>query len=985
MRHLKALMLIVLTISVMLLALTSCETVENVVGQIPGIENILPHQHNFVEGKCECGEIDPEYVAPHVHEFVNGKCECGEVDPSFSCIDHVWSEPVLESEATCTKEGRYAITCTVCGYQRYTPIFELGHDDDEVIVEPTCTEAGLLTKTCKRCGDVREEPIEATGHALYEDVYVITTAPTCTENGVVTYPCANCDYTESYDIPAFGHEFIDGKCVECEAEYVAPAKGGWTLATELKTGDRVLIGNAANGKLLSALKVSSGSYYNKGVAYSADDFANATDDEIWVVTVNDDGSYSFTALNGDKLALAESYSSLNATGVNDKWVLEDKGNGVYYLKNTGRNLYLEWYADKGNWSCFGSVSGNLFDISFYVYVEPSDEEHVHNHISDVHPTTCTEDGYTTYTCECGDTYTVEGDAATGHAYAEKVVAPTCTEAGYTDHTCGNCGDNYKTDEVAAAGHKYSEGTCSVCGGEDPDWHVHQYNDVVTLEPTCTAAGSKVPTCVCGDTKEAIEIEKLGHVDADLDVECDREGCTSKVPPVADSVLSTFTANCLGSKLSTSNKYYVVGTIVEVLDQKNGIFLLDDGTGETFYFRLPKNAEGTSHANWTVKLTLGDKVEIYGAVNKYSSSTAPNGQYWPAMQSPVATLLEQHSHDYTNTPATCFYPSYCVCGADDGKPLGHSDADANNVCDACGYSVTSLLEEVKTHYQDIKDTDKVDTTNGIATFDGTEFVVTVSKGTATFNTNGSNHMRLNKGNEIAITAKNGNKIVSITFVALSESYLDELEAFLQTTEYEYTVNGIECTIQLGSVDSINLVNGNKVQRIASVKIVYEKPVVKAEPVTVTMANTITDVQSTNMTGGNDAELVGLDSSIFSVVADKGSYGGYPVLYYRSTLAAPSQIRMYNHSSANGNSITVSVAEGYEIVSIKITFAITGRANGYVITNGEGVEIANVATDATIENVESVYDVNSGSFTFKNVHTGNSKQVWIASIEITYQEV
>ena len=72
MRHLKALMLIVLTISVMLLALTSCETVENVVGQIPGIENILPHQHDFVEGKCECGETDPNYKPePEVPEVLD--------------------------------------------------------------------------------------------------------------------------------------------------------------------------------------------------------------------------------------------------------------------------------------------------------------------------------------------------------------------------------------------------------------------------------------------------------------------------------------------------------------------------------------------------------------------------------------------------------------------------------------------------------------------------------------------------------------------------------------------------------------------------------------------------------------------------------------------------------------------------------------------------------------------------------------------------
>ena len=42
-----------------------------------------PHTHNFVEGKCSCGESDPNYVAPHVHTFVEGQCECGEKDPNY--------------------------------------------------------------------------------------------------------------------------------------------------------------------------------------------------------------------------------------------------------------------------------------------------------------------------------------------------------------------------------------------------------------------------------------------------------------------------------------------------------------------------------------------------------------------------------------------------------------------------------------------------------------------------------------------------------------------------------------------------------------------------------------------------------------------------------------------------------------------------------------------------------------------------------------
>ena len=47
------------------------------------LEKVEEHVHNFVEGKCECGETDPNYEPPHVHNFVEGKCECGETDPNY--------------------------------------------------------------------------------------------------------------------------------------------------------------------------------------------------------------------------------------------------------------------------------------------------------------------------------------------------------------------------------------------------------------------------------------------------------------------------------------------------------------------------------------------------------------------------------------------------------------------------------------------------------------------------------------------------------------------------------------------------------------------------------------------------------------------------------------------------------------------------------------------------------------------------------------
>ena len=146
----------------------------------------------------------------------------------------------------------------------------------------------------------------------------------------------------------------------------------------------------------------------------------------------------------------------------------------------------------------------------------------HNHEATVTAPTCTEAGYTTYTCACGDTYTGNEVAALGHNYEATVTAPTCTEAGYTTYTCA-CGDTYTGDEVAALGHTYVDGKCE-CGAEDPNYvppHEHNYTSEVTA-PTCTEAGYTTYTCACGDTYTADEVAALGHTYVDGKCECGAE-------------------------------------------------------------------------------------------------------------------------------------------------------------------------------------------------------------------------------------------------------------------------------------------------------------------------------------------------------------------------------------------------------------------------------------------------------------------------------
>ncbi len=55
-----------------------------------------------------------------------------------------------------------------------------------------------------------------------------------------------------------------------------------------------------------------------------------------------------------------------------------------------------------------------------------------------------------------------------HKYTEKKVAATCTETGYSTFTC-SCGDSYVGNSVAELGHNYVSGACSRCGEQDADY------------------------------------------------------------------------------------------------------------------------------------------------------------------------------------------------------------------------------------------------------------------------------------------------------------------------------------------------------------------------------------------------------------------------------------------------------------------------------------------------------------------------------------
>lgn len=99
-----------------------------------------------------------------------------------------------------------------------------------------------------------------------------------------------------------------------------------------------------------------------------------------------------------------------------------------------------------------------------------------------------------YCLNCGDEETRSPEPNGRHSYKSVVTAPTCTEQGYTTYTC-HCGESYVGDYVGSTGHTPGEWT-------------------VTVPATSVSNGTKVLTCAdCPTVLETHSIPKFGSVSA----------------------------------------------------------------------------------------------------------------------------------------------------------------------------------------------------------------------------------------------------------------------------------------------------------------------------------------------------------------------------------------------------------------------------------------------------------------------------------------
>ena len=148
------------------------------------------------------------------------------------------------------------------------------------------------------------------------------------------------------------------------------------------------------------------------------------------------GSYAFSGCSSlTSVTIPDSVTSINNDAFYDCTSLTD----VYYA------------GSEAQWKAI-SISSNRNDDLLTANIHYNYVSHTHSYKDVVTAPTCTEKGYTTHTCACGDSYVDTYVDALGHAWDNGKVTkePTETETGVKTFTCTRCGET-KTETIPATG------------------------------------------------------------------------------------------------------------------------------------------------------------------------------------------------------------------------------------------------------------------------------------------------------------------------------------------------------------------------------------------------------------------------------------------------------------------------------------------------------------------------------------------------------
>ena len=351
-------------------------------------------------------------------------------------------------------------------------------------------------------------------------------------------------------------------------------------------------------------------------------------------------------------------------------------------------VYVFTYDAEGNYVDIPAITGGTFDSEDaadylkdgYHLVEGVVGAHVEETLEAKTPT-CTETGLTEgKKCSvCGAILVAQNEvAANGHNYSSEVKDPTCTASGSVIFTC-SCGDTYTIEGAPATGHVNTTTT--------------------TVDAKCTTDGSVTVTCACGHTVSTTPIPATGH--NWLHKEC-QNGCETAfvVEVVFDFGANGSASHVDGDDLGSS-KSYTVGNYTLSLTGMSKVFgSAYDAKGNSAI----KLGTGSVAASLTFEVPADiTKVTIYVAKYKgnattvtvngtnYTISTSSNdGAYTPITVDTTSTKTITIATTSSNPRAMIDKIVFAASTEHDHKG-GNATCENLAVCDICDETYGSLAD------------------------------------------------------------------------------------------------------------------------------------------------------------------------------------------------------------------------------------------------------------------------------------------------------